>query len=86
MLSEKLGMPQDKAEIWVVNLIRNARLDAKIDSQANQVLLGNQIQSPYQQLIDKTKGLALRSQVQSNTLEKARSAKNKKAAGAALAE
>jgi len=90
MLSEKLGMPQDKAEIWIVNLIRNARLDAKIDSKANQVLLGNQIPSPYQQLIDRTKGLALRSQVQSNNFEKARSAaKNKKAAtavGTQLAE
>lgn len=85
MLSEKLGMPQEKAEIWIVNLIRNARLDAKIDSQANQVLLGSQVTSPYQQLIDKTKGLALRSVVQSNHIEKARSAKNKKTAAAAAA-
>lgn len=34
MLAEKLNMTPDKAEEWIVNLIRNARLDAKIDSQA----------------------------------------------------
>jgi hypothetical protein len=34
MLAEKLGMTADKAEEWIVNLIREARLDAKIDSAA----------------------------------------------------
>ena len=33
MLAEKLNMEADKAEEWIVNLIRNARLDAKIDSK-----------------------------------------------------
>ena len=37
ILAEKLGMDRDKAEVWIVNLIRQARLDARIDSQANQV-------------------------------------------------
>lgn len=32
-LAEKLNMERDAAERWIVNLIRNARLDAKIDSQ-----------------------------------------------------
>jgi len=32
MLAEKLTMPQDEAERWIVNLIRNAQLDAKIDT------------------------------------------------------
>ena len=33
MLAEKLDMSPDDAERWIVNLIRNARLDAKIDSE-----------------------------------------------------
>jgi hypothetical protein len=34
MLAEKLGMNQDAAERWIVNLIRQAHLDATIDSAA----------------------------------------------------
>ena len=33
MLAEKLNMGTEEAERWIVNLIRNASLDAKIDSQ-----------------------------------------------------
>ena len=33
MLADKLNMDKSAAETWVVNLIRNARLNAKIDSQ-----------------------------------------------------
>jgi len=33
MLAEKLNMSPEAAERWIVNLIRNARLDAKIDSK-----------------------------------------------------
>ena len=33
MLADKLNMVPDEAERWIVNLIRNARLDAKIDSK-----------------------------------------------------
>ena len=33
MLADKLNMEPDAAERWIVNLIRNARLDAKIDSK-----------------------------------------------------
>jgi hypothetical protein len=33
MLAEKLNMTNEEAEKWIVDLIRNARLDAKIDSK-----------------------------------------------------
>ena len=33
MLADKLNMNPEDAERWIVNLIRNARLDAKIDSK-----------------------------------------------------
>lgn len=32
MIAEKLDMTVDKAEEWIVNLIRNAKMDAKIDT------------------------------------------------------
>merc|ERR1719464_940190 len=57
MLAEKLNMSSDEAERWIVNLIRNAKLDAKIDS-------------PYQQLIEKTKALSFRSQMLLMNIEK----------------
>ena len=33
MLATKLNLSADDAERWIVNLIRNARLDAKIDAK-----------------------------------------------------
>ena len=38
MLADKLNMSPDEAERWIVNLIRNARLDAKIDSKLVSVI------------------------------------------------
>jgi translation initiation factor 3 subunit E len=68
MLAEKLNMDQESAERWIVNLIRNARLDAKIDSANNHVIMGSQHPSIYQQVIEKTKGLSFRSHVLSQNI------------------
>ena len=38
MLADKLNMTPEEAERWSVNLIRNARLDAKIDSKLVSVI------------------------------------------------
>lgn len=38
MLAEKLNMNVDDAESWIVNLIRNAEMDAKIDSKKASLL------------------------------------------------
>lgn len=70
MLAEKLNMTPEDAERWIVNLIRNARLDAKIDSKLGHVVMGTQAVSPYQQVIEKTKNLAFRSQVLAMNIEK----------------
>ena len=40
MLAQKLNMDSENAEKWIVNLIRNAKLDAKIDSQLGHVVMG----------------------------------------------
>eukprot|EP00918_Siedleckia_nematoides_P057548 GHVU01125524.1.p1 GENE.GHVU01125524.1~~GHVU01125524.1.p1 ORF type:complete len:446 (-),score=57.63 GHVU01125524.1:215-1528(-) len=70
MLADKLNMSPDDAERWIVNLIRNARLDAKIDSKLGHVVMGAQAISPYQQVIEKTKGLSFRSQMLAIHIEK----------------
>jgi len=70
MLAEKLNMDIDDAEKWIVNLIREARLDAKIDSKLGHVVMGTTATSPYQQLIEKTKSMSLRSQVLSVNIDK----------------
>merc|ERR1719208_643924 len=76
MLAEKLNMTPEEAERWIVNLIRNAKLDAKIDSKLGHVVMGTQTTSPYQLLIEKTKALSFRSQMLSINLEKKRKAQD----------
>lgn len=61
--------PED-AERWIVNLIRNAQLDAKIDSKQGHVVMGTQAVSQYQLLIEKTKAMAIRTQVLAMNIEK----------------
>jgi translation initiation factor 3 subunit E len=70
MLAEKLNMDQESAERWIVNLIRNARLDAKIDSKNDTVMMGTQYPTVYQKVIEKTKGLTFSSYVLANNLTK----------------
>lgn len=76
MLAEKLNMTPQDAERWIVNLIRQAKLDAKIDSKEGHVVMGTQAISPYQQLIDKTKNLSFRTQMLAMNAEKKANAQN----------
>jgi len=69
-LAVKLNMEQDKAEEWIVNLIRDARLDAKIDSKRGHVLMTPNVPSIYSQVIEKTKGLSFRSAAIVENIEK----------------
>jgi translation initiation factor 3 subunit E len=62
-LSEKLGLNPDDGEKWIVNLIRETRLDAKIDSQDGTVVMNHPPNNVYQQVIEKTKGGFFRTQV-----------------------
>jgi translation initiation factor 3 subunit E len=54
VLGEKLAMPPDQAERWIVDLIRNADLDAKIDSEHNCVVMRGTSQSIYEQVMERT--------------------------------
>jgi translation initiation factor 3 subunit E len=60
MLCNKLDMAPEEAERWIVDLIRNARLDAKIDLESNCVIMGQSHQAVWQTIIDRTKDLGTR--------------------------
>lgn len=76
MLAENLNMQPDEAECWIVNLIRNARLDAKIDSKLGHVVMGAQPLSPYQQLVERIDSLAVRSEALTSLVERKHKARN----------
>ena len=58
-LGEKLAMGQAEAERWIVDLIRNADFDAKID--ADCVVMGASTQSINEQVMERTRDLNVRS-------------------------
>lgn len=62
-LSARLGLNNDDAEKWIVNLIRDTRLDAKIDYKEGTVVMNHPPSSVYQQVIERTKGGFFRTQV-----------------------
>ncbi|KAF1808463.1 eukaryotic translation initiation factor 3, subunit 6 [Eremomyces bilateralis CBS 781.70] len=62
-LSTRLGLSQDEGEKWIVNLIRDTRVDAKIDFREGTVVMNHPPQSVYQQVIERTKGGFFRTQV-----------------------
>ncbi|KAF2308156.1 hypothetical protein GH714_035940 [Hevea brasiliensis] len=58
VLAEKLNLNYEEAERWIVNLIRNSKLDAKIDSKLETVIMEPNYPNVYEQLIDHTKALS----------------------------
>ncbi len=60
-LAAKLAMDQEAAERWIVDLIRNALLDAKIDSEEGCVIMGTDSRSVYEQVMERTRDLNIRS-------------------------
>jgi translation initiation factor 3 subunit E len=77
-LGEKLAMDQDQAERWIVDLIRNADLDAKIDSQEGCVVMGGGTQTIYEQVMERTRDLNVRSATLAQNLNNALNETRKK--------
>lgn len=50
-LSARLGLNQDEGEKWIVNLIRDTRMDGKLDYQEGTVLMNHPANSVYQQVL-----------------------------------
>jgi translation initiation factor 3 subunit E len=68
-LGKKLAMNENEAERWIVDLIRNADLDAKIDSEEGCVVMGGTIQTTYEQVMERTRDLNVRSATMAQTLD-----------------
>merc|ERR1712151_466355 len=71
MIASKLNMSEEEAELWIVKLIQNAKLDARIDSEKSRVVMSKAAPSVYQQVIEKTKNLSFKSTVVLSNLESA---------------
>ena len=79
-MSQRLNLSQEEGEKWIVNLIRDTRVDAKIDFEENTVIMNTPVTSVYQQVIERTKGLSFRSQVLATTIKRRELAQNEVAA------
>ena len=62
-LAAKLHMTEAEGEKWVVDLIRSAALDAKIDSATRRVVMSVPAPSVFAQVIDKTRELTNRTRI-----------------------
>ncbi|KAG2227667.1 hypothetical protein INT45_004709 [Circinella minor] len=69
-MTQTLNLNQEEGEKWIVNLIRDTRVDAKIDFEENTVIMNTPVTSVYQQVIERTKGLSFRSQVLSSAIKR----------------
>ena len=68
-LAGKLHMSEPDAEKWLIELMRSAQLDAKIDSIERQVVMSVAPPSVYQAVLDKTRDLTVRTRVLSESIE-----------------
>ncbi|GAA5906592.1 hypothetical protein JCM6882_008069 [Rhodosporidiobolus microsporus] len=68
-LSDRLGLTREEGERWIVDLVRDARLDAKIDLKQNIVQMNHSEQPVYQTVIEKSRGLLFRSQAMVSAME-----------------
>ena len=50
MVAEHLGVSQEEAEVWIVNLIRNANMEAKIDLEKGILVLTSSQPSVYERV------------------------------------
>ncbi|KAI8882782.1 eukaryotic translation initiation factor 3, subunit 6 [Backusella circina FSU 941] len=75
-MSQRLNLSQEQGEKWIVNLIRDTRVDAKIDFEENTVIMNTPVTSIYQQIIERTKGLTFRSQVLTTNIKRREAAQN----------
>lgn len=69
-IADKLDMTQEDAELWIVELIRNARLHAKIDGENGNIIMGSDPVMPYQQIIQKTQNLSISTSFMIKSLDK----------------
>ncbi|MBW0497644.1 hypothetical protein O181_037359 [Austropuccinia psidii MF-1] len=67
-LATRLGLDSKEGEKWIVRLIKDARLDAKIDFKEDTVQMNHPVSSVYQTVIERTKRITAISQEQAYRL------------------
>lgn len=60
-LSTRLNLTPEQGEKWIANLIKDTKMDAKINESDGTVIMNHPVTSVYQQVIENTKGLTFRS-------------------------
>lgn len=60
-LSPRLNLTPEQGEKWIANLIKDTKMDAKINESESTVIMNHPVTSVYQQVIEKTRGLTFRS-------------------------
>jgi translation initiation factor 3 subunit E len=69
--SKSLNLSREEGEKWIANLIKETKMDAKIDESEGTVILNHPQNSVYQQVIEKTKGLSFKAnQILATALQK----------------
>ncbi|KAL6639029.1 hypothetical protein ACP70R_022759 [Stipagrostis hirtigluma subsp. patula] len=57
ILAEKLNMRYDEAELWIMNLVRSSKLNAKIDSATGTLVMATNHVNAHEQIIESLKNL-----------------------------
>ncbi|OAY74455.1 Eukaryotic translation initiation factor 3 subunit E [Ananas comosus] len=57
---QKLNMNYDEAEMWIMNLVRSSKLEAKIDSDSGTLIMGTNHLNVHEQIIESLKNLNMR--------------------------
>jgi len=60
MLAQRLNMSYDEAELWIMNLVRSSKLDARIDSVSGTLIMTTNHINVHEQIIESMKGLNMR--------------------------
>eukprot|EP01026_Neomeris_dumetosa_P022199 TRINITY_DN1919_c0_g1_i1.p1 TRINITY_DN1919_c0_g1~~TRINITY_DN1919_c0_g1_i1.p1 ORF type:complete len:453 (-),score=66.74 TRINITY_DN1919_c0_g1_i1:414-1571(-) len=68
MLADKLNMEYDEAEKWIANLIKTARLGAKIDSSAGMVTMNIGSHNATDNLLEKAREVSVRTFMLGNSI------------------
>lgn len=56
----QVGMTRGAAELWISQLIRTSRLDARIDSASGIIVMGTQSVDPLDAVMERTNNLSVR--------------------------
>jgi translation initiation factor 3 subunit E len=69
-LAQRLNLEKEEGEKWLINLIRDTRMDAKIDFGEDAFVMNTSFPPVQQQMIERTKNLAMRTQILYSKIER----------------